>query len=457
MTFRHAVAVLRTLSIRYLWIDSLCIIQNSTPDWTAEAANMAEVYSNALFTLSASDAHSSNEGLFRDTPPPPQVTYMNTGDHGGTPTTIGVRSGLPLFRHETRDFPLVNRGWIFQERSLSPAVLHFCRRQIYWECQQGVMSQAIPFYQSGESSLLQQFASIVDRPLQEPPALNYFRWRDVVEAYSIREFTKPEDRAAAFLGIRAKIKEISGWDVHAGLCKQWLHVDLVWTFYSPMKPVIQESGSAQRLPYPVAQDGITDETVTLTPAAARRSRYPTWSWVSVDYPITYHWAQDCRAPFDLNVRAERFGGVERSASVEDADYHPPELLLYLRGTIVRSSAVLPGRDDWRLDEIRFTQDDHDLHLSGTMDPGCSIPTEPYILPLCCREESSKSLDNVHFLVPQRTDITVKDKAQVSSNLLPLCFPHARLLLTLCTRPLLTPLCSLAAAAAPPYSLKLLCD
>lgn len=64
-TFKEAFQLLRFLGIRYIWIDSLCIIQDSEMDWATEAAKMAEFYSKSLFTLSATSARSSVDGLFR--------------------------------------------------------------------------------------------------------------------------------------------------------------------------------------------------------------------------------------------------------------------------------------------------------------------------------------------------------------------------------------------------------
>jgi hypothetical protein len=64
-TYRDAVSVCRSLSIRYLWIDSLCIIQDSKEDWAREAANMAYVYSNSYLTISADWSSNSEGGCYK--------------------------------------------------------------------------------------------------------------------------------------------------------------------------------------------------------------------------------------------------------------------------------------------------------------------------------------------------------------------------------------------------------
>lgn len=63
-TFQDAVTITRRLGLQYLWIDSLCIIQDSQSDWEAEAANMATVYQNAYVTIAAEAASNSQEGCF---------------------------------------------------------------------------------------------------------------------------------------------------------------------------------------------------------------------------------------------------------------------------------------------------------------------------------------------------------------------------------------------------------
>jgi hypothetical protein len=65
-TFRDAISVTRKLGFRYLWIDALCIIQDSDEDWEREVSKMASVYRNCRLMLSATDSMNSNGGLFRD-------------------------------------------------------------------------------------------------------------------------------------------------------------------------------------------------------------------------------------------------------------------------------------------------------------------------------------------------------------------------------------------------------
>lgn len=68
-SFQDAIATTRRLGIHYLWIDSLCIIQDSPQDWQEQSATMAGVYSNSCVNIAASHAQDGTYGCF---------TYRNT-------------------------------------------------------------------------------------------------------------------------------------------------------------------------------------------------------------------------------------------------------------------------------------------------------------------------------------------------------------------------------------------
>jgi hypothetical protein len=174
-TFQDAVQLTRRLGIRYIWIDSLCIIQDSAEDWKKEAALMESVYSDALFTISADSASDSTKGLscpgrhqlascpIGETSPGLFVRRAPRQDHlglchreatddpnprvhrdpllqmavqsqfAGTPS--GAAHVDPAMRENVGALnPLNTRAWTFQERMLSRRVLHYCETEMVWEC-----------------------------------------------------------------------------------------------------------------------------------------------------------------------------------------------------------------------------------------------------------------------------------------------------------------------------------
>lgn len=52
-TFKDAIRITRDLGYRYLWIDSLCIVQDDRDDWAREAQNMPDIYGASTLTIAA--------------------------------------------------------------------------------------------------------------------------------------------------------------------------------------------------------------------------------------------------------------------------------------------------------------------------------------------------------------------------------------------------------------------
>lgn len=144
-TFQDAFTAARSyLGVRYIWIDSLCIIQDDPQDWRAESVTMQDVYSHSFCNLSAIATSSGVHGLF----PPRDVDRVRpckveTNWAGRDPDTY-----IPIpkrFWDEQLDFaPLARRGWVFQERWLTPRILHFSSDQLLWECCELNASEAYP-------------------------------------------------------------------------------------------------------------------------------------------------------------------------------------------------------------------------------------------------------------------------------------------------------------------------
>lgn len=140
-TFKDAIGVARSLSIRYLWVDSLCIIQDHE-DWSYEAAQMSKVYRYGFINIAATGAADSTEGChYERTPSSIQPTtftieWSNSQVHGSKNYQVVPESDL--WPRKLLDEPLNVRGWVLQERILAPRVLHFGRKQLFWECREAV-------------------------------------------------------------------------------------------------------------------------------------------------------------------------------------------------------------------------------------------------------------------------------------------------------------------------------
>jgi hypothetical protein len=248
-TFQDAIRITRRFwaefAVRYIWIDSLCIMQDSPEDWREESGIMGEIYQNAFCTLAATAAADGERGLFSGRDP-----------RAINPCAVPVQSqagGQKLFYcvdHEdwTRNVsrgPLNGRSWVLQERLLSPRVLHFAVDQLYWECSALEASEAFP--QGFPDGAREQFKSLLPfsglPPRMEQrdmePSLRaqgpYGIWDQVMETYAAGKLTRSTDRLVALSGIARKLQQrlLQNDTYLAGLWKNDLPLGLLWDVRDP--------------------------------------------------------------------------------------------------------------------------------------------------------------------------------------------------------------------------------
>ncbi|KAI0023924.1 heterokaryon incompatibility protein-domain-containing protein [Xylariomycetidae sp. FL0641] len=242
-----AIAITRQLGFRYLWVDFLCIRQNDDGDWHHQASEMAFIYSNAAITISALSCDTGPPGrrmlsrrskipastsaapgleVATNNLPQPGLSGPSSGvfsSETSKPTRRGplVRSKLgpskripqmhlPAAGYLMRS-PLLKRGWVYQERILSPRILHFTEHHVLWECNEALWWGS----QTTTGEWPQEI--LTDRP-----------WGQIVEEYSRTVLTKDSDRLPALSGIARRFGETHGWTYVAGLWKENLATQLLW-------------------------------------------------------------------------------------------------------------------------------------------------------------------------------------------------------------------------------------
>jgi hypothetical protein len=214
-TFKDAVLVTRMLGIRYLWVDSLCIVQDDKADWFHEAATMASVYSNAEITIMASRASSSDQSFL--TPRVQTCIFKEEVDNAGKKTSFRLINGEIYHNSMARDThinsnPLFKRAWVVQERILSRKKLMFCGDQAFWECNQLEASEDSQIYQNKEE--------------HSRPKLS--DWYEAVEAYMACDITYEEDVLPAMAGIARSTAQSTGFSYCAGIWLEKLPNSLLW-------------------------------------------------------------------------------------------------------------------------------------------------------------------------------------------------------------------------------------
>jgi hypothetical protein len=144
-TLRDAVTVAQQIGVKYLWIDALCIIQDSGDDWGKEARKMADIYSSSYCNIAATHTRSCDDGLFTiHDLSKSAVICVDTCWDGVDIHQLGLVDYEFLIKKLERA-PLNSRGWVLQERFLSPRTIHFGDDQVLWECYGGYRCEAFPF------------------------------------------------------------------------------------------------------------------------------------------------------------------------------------------------------------------------------------------------------------------------------------------------------------------------
>jgi hypothetical protein len=219
-TFKDAIEVARGLDLRFLWIDSLCIVQDDANDWRRESAMMASVYSRAYITLAASQAADSTQGLFPD-PKLARYKKIYIGFDGqGKRHEFFVRYS-PLLVMET-DLPLLRRAWYFQENLLSPRTAHFTECFLYLACHRGLRCAD----QNDIYPTRHDITSKIKSGLLEKA--DPHMWHKVASEYSELSLTYPQDVFPALQGIAKKLQATRQCDYFAGIWGDNIMMDLLW-------------------------------------------------------------------------------------------------------------------------------------------------------------------------------------------------------------------------------------
>ncbi|KAF8454835.1 heterokaryon incompatibility protein-domain-containing protein, partial [Kalaharituber pfeilii] len=268
-TFQDAISITRGIGIQYLWIDSLCILQDAPDDWTRESATMGLVYANAICTVSATAANNSEKGCFfpkkQFFDDPSCILRRQRG------FSLVVRSSIQqqvpvvteMFNEFVEQAPVTTRAWTFQERVLTSRILHFCDGFVFFECNTLRASEyhvdGVPYPRRSNVRTEGALVSATQVPqfgtISEPQQLEFHKsWYEMVERYSIRNLTEQKDKVMAIAGVGDFIQHCSGLKFVAGLWEEILPFNLLWTL----------EGSPDKRP--------------------SRS-VPTWSWASVNGTI----------------------------------------------------------------------------------------------------------------------------------------------------------------------------
>jgi hypothetical protein len=267
-TFQDAVTATRALGLRYLWIVSLCILQDSAADWEEHCSEMANIYRRSYVTLAGPLSSGCDTGLLHTRPQIDDPVTLKLDDEG---EEVEVQldyhhlQGNSYYFGPEPDSPLSKRAWVFQERILSGRTLYFGKSRMYLECHTNVHFEDCHWPVQWDEDKVG--GMVVKRPLQDmhPMSSDVFKyWYSLVSTYSGLNLTKQTDKLPAFSGMASLFGQILKDEYIAGHWREDLLRSLVWT----ISPEDKVSGGSSK-------SGITAETYIA----------PSWSWASSPWKV----------------------------------------------------------------------------------------------------------------------------------------------------------------------------
>ncbi|KXX78853.1 Heterokaryon incompatibility protein 6, OR allele [Madurella mycetomatis] len=289
-TLQDAVRVTQALDLRYLWVDALCITQDSQDDKFHQVSRMTDIYKNSYLTISAARADSAGSGFLQDRSDPatnlwkslvplryalPNKSATTIQEAATlprrTPTgTVYILSESAALTASTLD-PVSSRAWCLQEQVLSVRLLSFGRWPT-WRCSHLAASDGGYYTQDGQ--VMTDRGAQVRRRLTDALAISgggeipialddHFRtaqllasWRALLQDYTRRKLTFASDKLPAIAGVARQLARLTGMEYRAGLWAGNMLQDMMW--------------------YAQTREWLV---------RASPWRAPSWSWASVDTPV----------------------------------------------------------------------------------------------------------------------------------------------------------------------------
>jgi hypothetical protein len=250
--------VARELGVSYLWIDSLCIIQDSTKDWHRETAKISDIYAGGYCNIAAISCLDDTNTMH---PKRNLEEVKGCIIKHDTNLVFSVRAhdeGYKAWNTSITESPLLERGWVFQELHAAPRTLFFAKDQLYWQCKTQKASEGLPH--EPDITTRRYKPNFTPFEYASPQFYGPNGWAEIVYDFSRCQFTFPEkDKLVALSGITRKYGNEQNY--LAGLWKPDIIFELTW----------------RCLP--------SSKNTKIQPP--KEYQAPSWSWVSLNQQVVY--------------------------------------------------------------------------------------------------------------------------------------------------------------------------
>ncbi|KID81358.1 heterokaryon incompatibility protein [Metarhizium guizhouense ARSEF 977] len=334
ITTRHAMGIVGLLGERYLWVDTLCIVQDEDSQKKKELSKMSGIYANASVTIMAVQGGNANSGLrgFRSISEPRNLRQVVHFLNGGMKVVQ-----LPVQGHyyevACKDSAWPTRAWTYQEHLCSRRKLIFDGDSLRWECMEAVWREHVEWttrlhpHHDNITSCQSMFQSLIP---------DFSGFQRILREYNSRSFTYPEDALDAFAGISSAISLAVGGSLISGLPAAWFDICLLW---SPEKSVLRR----------------------IALASNNNKCLPSWSWAGWSGPVK----MDVASGSDFLRNSPRLWmwmmSSARVVRLVSWKYHET---LESPGTVIQP-VILRSREDWLDGRVECTSEwtRHDISES----------------------------------------------------------------------------------------------
>ena len=266
-TLQDSVVLIRKLGISHVWIDALCIVQESS-EWDSESLRMMQYYENAYLTIVPLPCDSADQSFlgerrwwvtrFIDWPGPTAANPLE------------LQFFFPGYTNPDREIDesaWASRGWTFQEQFLSARCLFVGNYATTFQCRAGSACEPQTFKLDSSTSnkfLPMQIEGVLESSEWDTVEKVRSKWLQLIGEYASRKLTHESDRLTAISGVASKFRRLFGdQNVYInGFWKDELCNQLLWR---PSPPALRRNGGV----------------------VVKNTEFPSWSWCSSNIELVW--------------------------------------------------------------------------------------------------------------------------------------------------------------------------